>query len=216
MVRLQKFLSILVAVVLLLVVVPLAFAQEDTGNNKDVVAVTLSDFNINISDSIPSGNVNFEITNDGDSEHGFTIEGNGIEEGLKANLQPGETQQVEVNLEPGDYRIYSPVGDDATQGMDLQVTAVEAAAGETATDVTAEDTTVNQPENTTAEPAAGQAETAAESETTAQGETSANAPAALPQTGAVSFPWTETVLVGGGLALIAIGLGLVLGFRRHS
>lgn len=214
MVRLQKFLSVMVAVVLLLMAVPLAFAQEDVGD-ENVLVVTLSDFNINLPESIPSGNVVFEITNDGDVEHGFTIEGNGVEEGLEANLQPGETQQLEVNLEPGDYRIYSPAGDDATQGMDLQVTVAEAEVDETVIEVTAEEAT-EQVEEPAAEVSEEQAENAVESETTAEEETSADTPAALPQTGAVNFPWTETVLIGGGLVLVAIGLGLVLGLRRHS
>ena len=215
MVRLQKFLSIMVAVVLLLMAVPLAFAQEDTGDD-NVIVVTLSDFNINLPESIPAGSVVFEVTNEGDVEHGFAIEGNGVEEALEANLQPGETQQLEVNLEPGDYRIYSPAGDDAAQGMDLQVTIAEAEVDETVTDVTAEEDTTEQVEDTAAEPAEGQAETAVEAETTAEEETSAETPAALPQTGSVHFPWTETVVIGGGLVLVALGLALILGLRRHS
>ena len=210
MMKVRNLLAVLAAVMLLVMAVPLVSAQEDTTENEEnVVVVTLADFSINVPESIPSGNVIFEISNEGNVEHSFRIEGP-VEAELDTPLLPGETQQLEVNLEPGDYRIYSPLNDDATQGMDMQVTIAEMAP-----DVSVE------ADDTTGEVAAEQPEAAAEQATeaettTGQETTQAEEPAALPQTGAVKFPLTETLLIGSGFALVIVGLGLAFGLRRHN
>lgn len=197
----HKFFGLVMVVFLLLAAVPLALAQENTENN--IIEVILSDFNISMPSSLSAGTVAFEVTNDGDVEHNFKIEGQGIEESFETNLQPGESGMLEVNLEPGTYQVYSPANDDVNQGMTLELTVMEAEGDDTMTDAGAEETAEGQAPETAGE--------AAEAETPAP-----ETPAALPQTGELNFPWTETLLVGAGIVFVIGGLGLALIVRRKS
>lgn len=201
MFKFHKFLGVVMVVCLLLAAVPLALAQENTENK--VIAVTLGDFNISMPSSLLAGTVAFEVTNNGDVEHNFKIEGQGLEESFETNLQPGESGMLEVNLEPGTYQVYSPAGDDVNQGMTLEVTVMEAEGDDTMTDAGAEETAEGQAAETAAEAAA--AETPAP-----------ETPATLPQTGELNFPWTEMRLVGAGIVFVIGGLGLALIVRRKS
>jgi uncharacterized cupredoxin-like copper-binding protein len=83
---------------------------------------------------LPSGNITFQITNDGDMPHSLaivredddTIPTNDIPEyELDETLEPGESTQWEVELEPGTYIFYCPVGDHRDQGMEIEVTVEE-------------------------------------------------------------------------------------------
>ncbi|MFW6296175.1 MAG: hypothetical protein ACOC04_03170, partial [Halothece sp.] len=60
----------------------------------------------------------------GEIEHNFEIEGQGIEREFEQNLQPGESATMEVNLEPGTYRAYCPVGNHPERGMSMELTVV--------------------------------------------------------------------------------------------
>ena len=53
------------------------------------VAVSLTEFAIDMPTELPAGPTTFEITNDGTIEHNFEVEGQGIEEELPENLTPG-------------------------------------------------------------------------------------------------------------------------------
>ena len=86
------------------------------------VEVTLTEFAIEMPSTIPAGPVAFVVTNNGTVEHNFEVEGEGIEEEFDENLQPGETQTLEVELEPGTYEVYCPVGNHEGQGMTTEVT----------------------------------------------------------------------------------------------
>src|SRR5919107_5406586 len=63
----------------------------------------------------------FRAVNDGDVTHALEIEGGGIEEET-AEIGPGESAVLEVNLDPGTYVLYCPVGDHKERGMDGTVT----------------------------------------------------------------------------------------------
>lgn len=65
------------------------------------------------------------MTNARAEEHDFEIEGQGIEDVFEQNLQPGETQTLQVDLAPGEYTVYCPVGDHRKQGMELALTVTE-------------------------------------------------------------------------------------------
>ena len=68
-----------------------------------------------------TGEVTFVVTNDGDHEHSFEIEGNGIERELDSPLQPGESANLTVSLQPGTYTVYCPVGNHQEEGMETEV-----------------------------------------------------------------------------------------------
>jgi plastocyanin len=67
------------------------------------------------------GTVTFRLTNNGATEHALEIEGNGIEEETDT-IGPGETAEVTVDLESGEYEMYCPVDDHRGQGMEGTVT----------------------------------------------------------------------------------------------
>jgi uncharacterized cupredoxin-like copper-binding protein len=66
----------------------------------------------------------FRASNSGEAEHALEIEGEGIEEETE-DIQPGESTLLEVNLDPGIYKLYCPVGDHEERGMVGTVTVEE-------------------------------------------------------------------------------------------
>ena len=64
-----------------------------------------------------AGETTFTVTNEGEFPHALELEGNGIEEGTE-ELAPGESASLTVDLEPGEYVLYCPVGDHRDQGME--------------------------------------------------------------------------------------------------
>src|SRR5688572_21477536 len=58
--------------------------------------------------TVPHGPVRFVVTNAADIVHGFEIEGQGIEEEI-AEIAPGTTDSLTVELQAGEYVIYCPV-----------------------------------------------------------------------------------------------------------
>ncbi len=84
------------------------------------VEVRLSDFKIDMPSSVKAGMTSFQVTNAGATAHNFEIEGNGLEKKFDANLSPGETKTLQVELKPGSYEVYCPV--DGHKGMGMQLT----------------------------------------------------------------------------------------------
>ena len=66
----------------------------------------------------------FRAVNSGNAVHALEIEGGGIEEETE-NIQPGESTELEVNLDPGTYKLYCPVGNHEERGMVGTVTVEE-------------------------------------------------------------------------------------------
>lgn len=90
----------------------------------EIVDVTLTEFNIDMPTEIPAGPVRFAISNTGNAPHNFVIEGNGVNRRLATNIPPGSNGFLNVDLEPGTYTIFCPVGEGAhrANGMELDVT----------------------------------------------------------------------------------------------
>jgi plastocyanin len=97
-------------------------AAADTG--PAVVDVTLTEFAIDMPTEIPAGATRFSIANNGNAPHNFVVEGEGISRRLANNLQPGQTGSLNVDLAPGSYTIFCPVGEGAhrSQGMEVALT----------------------------------------------------------------------------------------------
>ena len=95
----------------------LATAPAPSAAGTTTVEVGLHGRTIEMPGSLPPGETTFSITNTGDSDHGFEIEGNGIERQLESNLAPGESGELNVTLEPGSYTVYCPIGDHREEGM---------------------------------------------------------------------------------------------------
>lgn len=130
---------------LLLVVLALApgcgsdDSDESSGetNSVDVVA---SDFRFDPSSvSVDTaGRTTFRLTNEGGTTHALELEGNGIEEETD-EIGPGESAELTIDLEDGEYELYCPVGNHRELGMEGRLVVGGGAVGgiPTTTDETA-------------------------------------------------------------------------------
>ena len=92
--------------------------SSSTGGTK----VSLTEFKIDPANpKVKAGKVTFDVSNDGSAPHALEIEGNGIEEETEV-LDGGKSAQLSVDLKPGEYEWYCPVGDHAAQGMEGTLT----------------------------------------------------------------------------------------------
>lgn len=71
---------------------------------------------------VKAGTVTFDVKNDGQIAHNLEVEGDGVEEELEQDLQPGDSGELTVDLQPGTYEWYCPIGDHAEQGMEGELT----------------------------------------------------------------------------------------------
>jgi plastocyanin len=89
------------------------------------VNVELDDYVIRMPESIPHGDVTFEVKNVGKHTHNVKISGHGVETVLPANLDPGENASMTAHMEPGEYKVTCPVGPHAMLGMRLTLVVTE-------------------------------------------------------------------------------------------
>lgn len=99
-------------------------ATAGNGGAGQTVDVSLTEFEIDMPTSISAGEVTFNVTNDGTMEHAFEVEGNGIEDETDV-LAAGDSATLTVNLEPGTYEVYCPVGNHRDMGMLLELEVTE-------------------------------------------------------------------------------------------
>lgn len=85
-------------------------------------AVSLTEFQIDMPTSLPAGIPVFNVANNGQDEHNFTVEGQGIKTEFVTNLISGQTQNMQIYLAPGTYTVYCPVGDHRAEGMETSLT----------------------------------------------------------------------------------------------
>ncbi len=100
---------------------PVAAAQA---GEPQVVDVALSNFVIEMPETLPAGPTRFAIANNGQAPHNFVIEGNGQSRRLANNLEPGQSGFLNIDLAPGTYTVFCPVGDGGhrAQGMERTLT----------------------------------------------------------------------------------------------
>lgn len=120
----NKGLSLLVPI-LLLALTGATAAEPQTAKGA-TVDVHLSEYAIKMPDTLPAGPTTFVVHNDGNKTHSFRIEGPGLSDAiLPKPVPPQETENLEVTLQPGEYKVYCPVGSHEVKGMKmtLKVTA---------------------------------------------------------------------------------------------
>lgn len=83
------------------------------------VQVNVTDQELQMPETLPTGPTTFQITNAGNHEHSFGIAGPAGDETLDKTLKPGETATLDINLDAGTYRVYCPV--DEKHGKPLQL-----------------------------------------------------------------------------------------------
>ena len=86
------------------------------------VPVELDDYVIRMPETIPPGDIVFQVRNVGKHTHNIKITGNGIDAQLPANLKPGDAADLRIHLGPGTYHVTCPVGPHAALGMRLDLT----------------------------------------------------------------------------------------------
>lgn len=119
--RLLVALNLLTALLLLFTLAACGGGEEQAGSLSEAqepVPVQLVGHEIEMPDSLYAGLVTFEVTNEGDTLHGFEVAGPGMDEEIE-EIPPGETRTLQVDLQPGIYRVYCPVADHGRKGMEL-------------------------------------------------------------------------------------------------
>ena len=82
-----------------------------------------SEFKITPKDATAkAGKVTLDVKNDGAIVHNLNVEGNGIEEKKTADLQPGSSGKLTVDLKPGKYEMYCSIDGHRASGMEGTIT----------------------------------------------------------------------------------------------
>ena len=97
-----------------------AAASDDTAR----VEVVLDEYTIEMPHALPPGPTTFVVRNEGHKNHSFKIQGPGIDGMLSTAVRPRETGNLEVTLQPGEYKVWCPIGSHAAKGMTMTL-AVE-------------------------------------------------------------------------------------------
>lgn len=94
------------------------------GGGGETVAIKETEFALDPSDpTVKAGTVTFDVSNDGQTVHSLEVEGPNGEQELDADLEPGQSGKLTVDLsEPGTYEMYCPIGDHKDQGMEGEIT----------------------------------------------------------------------------------------------
>src|SRR5215210_8702327 len=101
--------------------------QEVVEEPIDTIEVQETEFSLDPSEITldQPGTYLFRAVNSGGAQHSLEIEGEGIEEETEI-IGPRESTELEVNLDPGTYKLYCPVGNHEHHGMTGTVTVNEA------------------------------------------------------------------------------------------
>jgi uncharacterized cupredoxin-like copper-binding protein len=97
-------------------------AQEPRKASAAPVEVHLTEYAIAMPQTLPAGPTTFALHNDGKKSHSFKIEGPGLDELLSKPVRPHETETLQVTLQPGEYKVYCPIGSHSAKGMTMTLT----------------------------------------------------------------------------------------------
>jgi uncharacterized cupredoxin-like copper-binding protein len=118
----RSFLSVL----LLVLGLTTAFASEDptTDPGAGKVTVSLSEYKVELPETLHAGPTTFVVHNVGTKTHSFKIEGPGIPADtlLAKPIPPETTAELQVTLVPGEYKVYCPIGSHQVKGMVRKLT----------------------------------------------------------------------------------------------
>jgi len=93
--------------------------HSEAKQENQVVEVHVTDHQLEMPTSLPTGPTTFKVVNTGTHEHSLGITGPAGDQKLEAALKPGETGEIELYLDSGTYRVYCPV--DQNQGHSMQI-----------------------------------------------------------------------------------------------
>ena len=100
---------------------------EDKAVN--VVEVHLSEYKIDMPETLAAGPTNFILINQGGKSHSFKIEGPGLDGPFSAPVPSHTKGSLQVTLQAGEYKITCPIGSHATKGMTKTLTVTAKTEG---------------------------------------------------------------------------------------
>lgn len=119
----------LASVLLLLAGLTAASASEDPkadpgAGTPGKVTVRLSEYKVELPETLHAGPTTFVVHNVGQKTHSFKIEGPGIPPDtlLAKPIPPDTTAELQVTLQPGEYKVFCPVGSHEVKGMVRKLT----------------------------------------------------------------------------------------------
>jgi len=123
---------LLPAIVLALLLAGCGSDDEAADGNGDGGAIEISGTDFEFSPASvevdEAGEVTLRLVNDGGMPHALEVEGEGVDEATD-EIGPGETAELTVELEAGEYVLYCPVGNHRDQGMEGTLTVGGGAGG---------------------------------------------------------------------------------------
>jgi plastocyanin len=129
-VPLMRAAACLVLPILLFSLTAAVGAEEPKGDKAaGTVDVRLSEHVIEMPNTLPAGPTTFLIHNEGKKIHSFKVEGPGVDALLSEPVQPRASGQLQVTLQPGEYKVYCPIGSHEAKGMTMKLTVTAKQAG---------------------------------------------------------------------------------------
>jgi len=99
-----------------------ATAGDGGGGGGESITISETEFALDPANpTVAAGEVTITASNDGATVHNLEVEGNGVEE-ITDDLDPGQSGELKLDLEPGTYEIYCAIGTHAAQGMEGTLT----------------------------------------------------------------------------------------------
>jgi uncharacterized cupredoxin-like copper-binding protein len=88
-----------------------------------VASVELDEYVIRMPRTVPAGHVTFKVANVGSHRHTIAVRGEGVRSRLSPDLEAGQSADWVLDLPPGTYQVWCPVGPHSTLGMHTTLTA---------------------------------------------------------------------------------------------
>jgi hypothetical protein len=83
------------------------------------VEVRLTEYAIDMPHTLPPGPTTFVLHNQGHKSHSFQLEGPGIADMTPVIVKAGKAGTAQVTLQPGEYKVYCPIGSHSAKGMTM-------------------------------------------------------------------------------------------------
>lgn len=125
----KKTICILVPILLFGLTTAVRSEEPQTEKTAAPVEVRLSEYAIEMPHTLPAGPTSFHVRNEGKKTHSFKIEGPGIEELLSKPVKPQADGSLQVTLQPGEYKVYCPVGSHESKGMTMKLSVTAKQGG---------------------------------------------------------------------------------------
>lgn len=99
-------------------------SQQPTPAQATPVMVSMTDFKLAFSlPNLAAGTYTFTAVNQGKAPHALEVNGPGVQnQRTPGNLQPGQSADLTVTLQPGTYEFFCPVDSHKERGMDVFMT----------------------------------------------------------------------------------------------